>query len=96
MVEQACEDSTEFICTGINLGEGKRCIFKGEGIKCEEHSNSCSGLTQANCEKNIPSDVTKKCSWDGSSCNEVDRQCSEYKLYKDSNINIHLILFVQN
>ena len=26
-------------------------------------SNSCTGLDQANCEKNISSDPKKKCSW---------------------------------
>lgn len=92
MVEQACEDSSDLICTGITLESGKRCIFKGEGEKCEEHSDSCSGLTQVNCEKNIPLDETKKCSWDGSSCNEITRKCNEYKLYKDSKINSYEVL----
>lgn len=86
-VDQACEDSSDLICTGINLESGKRCVFKGEGQKCEEHSNSCSGLTQTDCAKNIPSDATKKCSWVSSSCTEVNRKCSEFTLFKDSTTN---------
>ena len=84
MVYINCEESSEKECTGINRGTGKRCIFKGEGIKCEEHSDSCTGLNQDNCEKNIPSDASKKCSWDGAKCNEVNRKCDEYILFQDS------------
>ena len=87
MVDQECEDSSDLSCTGINLGTGKRCVFKGEGQKCEEHSNSCTGLDQANCEKNIPSDATKNCSWVSSSCSEVNRKCSEFTLFRDSTTN---------
>ena len=83
-VDMSCEDSSDNICTGINRGTGKRCIFKGEGEKCQEHSNSCEGLTQTNCGNNIPTDASKKCSWEGGKCNEVNRKCSEYVLFKDS------------
>ena len=83
-VDMSCEDSSDNICTGINRGTGKRCIFKGEGEKCQEHSNSCEGLIQTNWGNNIPSDASKKCSWEGGKCNEVNRKCSEYVLFKDS------------
>ena len=83
-VDMSCEDSSDNTCTGINRGTGKRCIFKGEGEKCQEHSNSCEGLTQNNCGNNIPSDTSMKCSWEGGTCNEVPRKCSEYILFQDS------------
>ena len=84
-VDQNCEDLSDDTCTGITPEGGKRCVFKGEGQKCEVHSNSCSGLTEAQCESNIPSIATQKCSWDGTACQEVSRKCSEYIPFKDSN-----------
>ena len=87
MVEIGCEDLSDLTCTGIDTGEGKRCIYLGEWKKCEEHSNSYNGLTQDKWEKNIPLDSTKKCSWVGSSCQEVNRKCSEYKFYIESSTN---------
>lgn len=83
-VNQNCEDISDITCTAATTADGKRCIFKGEGQKCEVHSNSCSGLTQAECNDNIPLDAKMTCSWDGTTCKEVSRKCNEYKLFQDS------------
>ena len=43
-VDKTCEDFTDNTCFNLNLGSDKRCaLING---KCEEHYNSCEGLTK--------------------------------------------------
>ena len=84
-VDKTCSDFTDEKCFYLNLGTDKRCVLING--KCEEHSNECTGLTQAKCASNIPKDFSKKCDWNGSSCTSQDRTCNEYKIYTESSGN---------
>lgn len=44
-------------CTSLYAGINKRCVLFKD--KCEAHSNNCEGLTQIECELNIPNDNKK-------------------------------------
>jgi len=86
-VYKTCEDLTEWQCktfsrTDLDLGSDKRCLFVDN--KCETHYDSCTN-TELNgsdkCNKNIPSTISKRCKWSGSSCAEENRKCVDYIVY---------------
>ena len=82
---KACSDFTDETCIQQNLRDDRRCVFING--QCEEHYNSCSGLDNSKCSKNIPSSNTQKCVWkdDTTGCGEEDRKCADYIVYSDKN-----------
>ena len=80
-------------------GLGDRCYYSypdgdsGSERSCSTHYNSCGSInslsdkSRTKCEANIPSDLTKKCSWNSESqCVETNRTCAEYQyLYEWAN-----------
>ena len=80
-------------------GLGDRCYYSypdgdsGSERSCSTHYNSCGSInslsdkSRTKCEANIPSDLTKKCSWKSESqCVETNRTCAEYQyLYEWAN-----------
>lgn len=86
----ACEDFKDSTsCIGFLPGTNKRCIFNKN--KCETHYDKCEYITEEikdKCNSNIPdptkeTDDKNKCYWEGSSCNAVERKCTEYADIKD-------------
>ena len=83
-VDKACEDFTDNTCFNLNLGEDKRCVLLNG--KCEEHYNSCEGLSKEKCANNIPSVNSEKCVWteSTSSCGSQERQCQDFVEYTEN------------
>jgi len=84
--ENQCE--TQFLsilqtkCRGLGS-----CTLNTEKLNCLPTS-SCSGKSSDDCPKTIPSDFhNKKCEYDSgnSSCNEVNKVCSDYNKMVDGN-----------
>lgn len=98
-VYKTCEDLNESDCgrytsSNLNLESGARCVFHNR--QCKLHYNSCNNdkLDNTKCASNIPSDNTKRCYWDESSCKEADRKCSDYIVYAgygERNQECHLL-----
>lgn len=65
----------------MKAGDGKRCVWYNNN--CEAHKDECNGLTQNECENNIPKSNTKKCEWSSNSCKSVDRECTNHIVYDD-------------
>lgn len=88
--ENQCETQFRSIlqnkCQSLGLGSGS-CTFNTANKKCLPIS-SCSGKSSDNCAKTIPSNYNnKKCEYDigNSSCNEVNKVCSDYNKAVDGN-----------
>ena len=82
-VDKACEDFTDNTCFNLDLGDDKRCVLLNN--KCEEHYNSCEGLSEEICSNNIPSSNSEKCVWIDltSKCVSQDRQCQDFIEYSE-------------
>ena len=84
--ENQCETQFRSILQNKCLGLGS-CTFNTANKKCLPIS-SCSGKSIDNCAKTIPSNYNnKKCEYDSgnSSCNEVNKVCSDYNKAVDGN-----------
>ena len=80
-LKECSEYPTAGNCTDLKAEDGKRCVlYNGE---CKAHKDECTGLTQNDCENNIPKSNTKKCKWNSGSCTSVDRECDEHIFYQD-------------
>ena len=86
-VDKTCTDFSDNTCFDLILGSDKRCVLING--KCEEHYNSCEGLSKENCSNNIPSINSKRCIWNDSTsnCDSKDRQCQEFILYSEKGKN---------
>jgi len=85
--ENQCETQFLSILETKCLGLGSSCAFNTANKKCLPIS-SCSGKSIDNCAKTIPSDYhNKKCKYDSgtSSCEEVNKECSDYNKRVDGN-----------
>jgi hypothetical protein len=78
--ENQCETQFLSILETKCLGLGSSCAFNTANKKCLPIS-SCSGKSEDDCPNTIPSNYHyKKCKYDSgnSSCNEVNKVCSDY------------------
>lgn len=85
--ENQCETQFRSILETKCLGLGSSCAFNTANKKCLPIS-SCSGKSETDCPNTIPSDYhKKKCEYDRgtSSCNEVNKVCSDYNIAGDGN-----------
>ena len=82
-VDKACEDFSDNTCFNLNLGSDKRCVLIHG--KCEEHFNSCDGLSKDKCSNNIPNANSAKCVWleSTSECTSQERQCEDFIKYTE-------------
>ena len=83
-VDKACEDLSDKTCFNLNLGTDKRCILING--KCQEHYNSCDGLSEDKCANNIPNTNKEKCVWveSTSKCVSQERQCQDFIEYSEN------------
>ena len=82
-VNKECNDlhSTACFSSSLNLGSEERCLVNNNA--CELHYDHCNNVNinsdRTKCNNNIPSDSKKKCSFDGSTCQEVNKECKDLK-----------------
>ena len=91
-VKRKCDEyNGEYSCEGLEAGENKHCVLSNND-KCVAHYKKCGTITvdeKDKCNNNLPlpseypSEKYSKCEWnsEGSTCDPVDRDCSEYKSF---------------
>ena len=90
-VERKCEEykgEGDTSCENLKAGEGQYCVLSNN--KCAAHYKKCDSITDNEnnkCNNNLPlpteysTEKYSKCEWK-TTCEAVDRTCSEYKTYK--------------
>ena len=88
-IDKECKDLTKEQCLilTLNLKENERCVLIND--KCESHFSTCTNTEinsdETKCKNNIPSEKSKKCKWNGSTCQVDDRKCGDFIIYSDNN-----------
>ena len=68
-------------CFDLYAETGYRCVMYDN--KCQTHKESCAELSSSECNSNIPKDKKKKCNYEGNTCKEIDRLCSQAIVYTE-------------
>ena len=66
-------------CTLLHPGdESKKTCILING-KCESHFLKCEFADSNSCDKNIPSQRNIKCKWEDNSCQQIEKNCEDYR-----------------
>ena len=91
-VDRKCEEykgEGDISCEDLKAGDDQHCVLSNN--KCTAHYKKCNSIDDNGnnkCNNNLPlpteysTEKYSKCEWKSTTCEAVDRTCSEYKTYK--------------